>query len=76
MNPNIKRYLISSLTTFATSFLLVISVAVQVPTFTLSKSSILAAASAALYAAVRAVGKFIQEVITGTHSDITPTPTQ
>lgn len=69
MNATFKRYLVSSLTTFGTAFLIAISVAIQVPGFTFSKASIVALITSAAATAVRAVAKALVEALTGVTGD-------
>lgn len=66
---NMKRFAVSSLTTFVASFALAFSTAIQVDGFTFSKATLLAVGSSALMVAIRAVAKIGMEWATGVIGD-------
>lgn len=63
MKQTIKRYAVSSLTTFIAVFALVFFTAIQQPDFIFSKQSIVALICAATVVAVRALAKVVVEGI-------------
>lgn len=75
MNSTLKRYLVSSIVTFISAFTVTFLSVIQTPSFTFSKASLLALATSSLAIAIRAAAKALQESITGTTTDVTPTST-
>ena len=65
MNNAYKRHLISAFTTFISTFLVSMSLAITSESFTFSKEAILSIAVSAIVAGVRGIAKLIIEWNTG-----------
>lgn len=61
MSKNLKRHLISALTTFSSVFLVTFSFAISSNEFTFSQETLVAVALSALIAGVRGVAKLVIE---------------